>query len=513
MKIRNVIILLAGIIAVNVFVSCTDEQKYSSSSKIKLQFSTDTVSFDTVFTAMSSVTKQIKVYNPYSDAVKIDYITLGSGAVSFFRLNVDGDTSLTVRNVELLGKDSLFIFVKVELNPNNQSNPLLVEDSIIFSFNGKTQSVLLSAYGQDAYYHKSLKDAAHTLKMLEYNSLYNRYDTVNFYYSLANEGSAEQGIEVSGNNIVWKNDKPHVIIDNMVVDSAYTLNLTEGTKIYMGNGSEFWVYTGGSLKARGTTPNPVEFLSLRMQDRYADIPGQWGRIWLWAGSYDNVMDNTVIKNAVIGLQVDTVVNNNHTLELTNTIIANCSQNGLLARGADIYSYNLLVYNTGGSTVKLTMGGSYEFIGCTFANYWSYDGKRNEAVLQLNDYYIDNTYNVQLRRINKADFYNTVIYGSAAENEIDFDLSEDLDSQYLFDHCLVKYDNKEGKSSAFKNCVFNKDPLFVDYTAGDFHTENNSPVIGCGDGIWNNIIPYDIFGIQRLEPPSAGAVENRSRVDG
>ena len=109
MKIRNVIILLAGIIAVNVFVSCTDEQKYSSSSKIKLQFSTDTVSFDTVFTAMSSVTKQIKVYNPYSDAVKIDYITLGSGAVSFFRLNVDGDTSLTVRNVELLGKDSLFI--------------------------------------------------------------------------------------------------------------------------------------------------------------------------------------------------------------------------------------------------------------------------------------------------------------------------------------------------------------------------------------------------------------------
>lgn len=63
----------------------------------------------------------------------------------------------------------------------------------------------------------------------------------------------------------------------------------------MASGADFWVYTGGSLQAQGTTNAPVKFTSLRHQDRYSDIPGQWGKIWFWAGSMDNVLDNVVIK--------------------------------------------------------------------------------------------------------------------------------------------------------------------------------------------------------------------------
>ena len=207
------------------FTSCVNEEEYTKDSSVKLQFSADTVSFDTIFTTIGSVTKQIRVFNPENKAVKLDYITLGGGNHSYFRLNVDGDTSLTVRNIEIPAKDSIFIFIRTELDINNQSNPLLIEDSIIFAFNTKTQSVLLSAYGQDAYYHKP----THSLKLGE---------TI-VPYSLVNEGGKEAGVELNGNDVSWKTDKPHVIIGTCVVDSAFTLNLSDNTQIYMGNNSDF----------------------------------------------------------------------------------------------------------------------------------------------------------------------------------------------------------------------------------------------------------------------------------
>ncbi|MBR1626666.1 MAG: hypothetical protein IJ681_05930 [Bacteroidales bacterium] len=474
------------------FTSCVNEEEYTKDSSVKLQFSADTVSFDTIFTTIGSVTKQIRVFNPENKAVKLDYITLGGGNHSYFRLNVDGDTSLTVRNIEIPAKDYIFIFIRTELDINNQSNPLLIEDSIIFAFNTKTQSVLLSAYGQDAYYHKP----THSLKLGE---------TI-VPYSLVNEGGKEAGVELNGNDVSWKTDKPHVIIGTCVVDSAFTLNLSDNTQIYMGNNSDFWVYKDGTLNASGTTSNPVVFQSLRTQERYADIPGQWGKIWFWAGSKDNKLDNTVVKNATIGIVADTCVNDNHTLELKNTRIENCSSYGLYARGADIYGENVLVQNIGSYAVALTIGGSYEFIGCTFANYWSYSSTRNDAVLLLNDWYEAADGTVQYRRINKCDFHNTVIYGSLFDNEVELDLSETLNSSYTFDHCLIKSSILNNNGRNIVSCIFNKDPQFEDVSLGDLHPSESSPLIKNGNGIYNSVVPYDIYGIYRSDPPCIGAVE-------
>lgn len=497
MKKNFLMAIIVALLCASAFVSCTNEEKYSSSDKITLQFSSDTITFDTIFTTIGSVTKQIRVFNPENDPVKLSYITVASGNTSYFRLNVDGDTSLVAKDVVIGAKDSLFIFVRVELDKNNQSNPLLIEDSIIFAFNGKTQSVLLMAYGQDAYYHKP----THSLKLGEQT----------IQYSLANEGAEEVGVTVSGNYITWKTDKPHVILGTCVVDSAFTLDLSDNTLIYMGNNSDFWVYTDGTLKANGTISNPVVFQSLRTQDRYADIPGQWGKIWLWAGSKDNQMENVVVKNATIGIVVDTCINNNHTLEIKNTRIENCSSIGLYARGADIYAENLLIQNTGSYSLALSLGGSYEFIGSTIANYWSYSKTRTDAALILNDWYEANDGSIQARKIEKCDFHNCIIYGSLFENEIEFDLAENLGSSYSFDHCLIKSTLIKNNNQNIVSCIFNKDPMFVDVAEGDLHLEDSSPAISAGNGIYNNIVPYDIFGTYRLDPPCIGALENRNKV--
>ncbi len=484
--------IISLILLVSGLTSCVNEESYTSDSSVKLQFSSDTITFDTIFTTIGSVTKQIRIFNPENKAVKINYITLANGQASYFRLNVDGDTSLFAKDIEIGAKDSIFVFVRVELEENNQTNPLLIEDSIIINFNNKQQSVLLMAYGQDAYYHKP----KYSLQMGE--------QTIT--YSLANEGGIEAGVVVSGNEIHWNTDKPHVIIGTCVVDSAYTLNLADNTLIYMGNNADLWVYKGGTINAIGTTTNPIVIQSLRTQDRYANIPGQWGKIWLWAGSKDNKMENIRIKNATIGLIVDTCVNNNHTLEIKNAMIQNCSLYGLYSRGADIYAENTLVSNTGDYAVALSIGGSYEFIGCTFVNYWSYSTTRSSATLLLNDWYTSADGNIQKRKIEKCDFHNTIIYGSFIDSEIELDLLSEVGSKYSFDHCLIKSDKLSNNNQNIVSCIFNKDPFFTDISEANYQPLSTSPCNGNGNGIYNSIVPYDIYGVWRVDPPSIGAIE-------
>jgi hypothetical protein len=86
-----------------------------------LDFSEDTVIFDTVFTTIGSITRQFKVYNPSSDEVTISSIYLAGGQQSKYRLNVDGTPGIIFSNVTIQGNDSMFVFVDVTLDPNNQS--------------------------------------------------------------------------------------------------------------------------------------------------------------------------------------------------------------------------------------------------------------------------------------------------------------------------------------------------------------------------------------------------------
>ena len=55
--------ILFFLLTVGLFASCRKEEKLTRSTSAKLEFSVDTVIFDTVFTTIGSATKQLKVYN------------------------------------------------------------------------------------------------------------------------------------------------------------------------------------------------------------------------------------------------------------------------------------------------------------------------------------------------------------------------------------------------------------------------------------------------------------------
>ena len=134
-----------------VTTSCRKDE-IGSSPLYQLSFSADTVIFDTVFTSIGSVTKQLMVYNKNSERIRISSVSLQSGAQSAFRINVDGAAGNTVNDLEIAANDSAYIFVRVTVDPSDENNPFVVEDELRFMTNGNEQRIKLVAWGQNAVY-------------------------------------------------------------------------------------------------------------------------------------------------------------------------------------------------------------------------------------------------------------------------------------------------------------------------------------------------------------------------
>jgi hypothetical protein len=475
-------ILLAIFFLAPVF-SCRKD-KLISDSTAKIDFSTDSILFDTVFTTIGSATRSFTIYNRHNSSIKISSIKFGSGTNSQFRINVDGVPVKSATDIVIPGKDSLFVFVQVNVNPTNQNSPLIIRDSVIFVVNGNVQRVMLEAWGQDAYYHKP-----------------NVFFTNGFAYS------------VITCNSTWINDKPHVIYGYAVVDSGCMLTIKPGTQVYMHKNAVLWVYKDGTLDIQGAAGNPVTFQGDRLEPEYKDIPGQWGKIWLSALSKDNKIDWAVIKNGAIGIQADTVnlVNSNPSLRISNTIIANMSAAAIYGQGAQIYANNCVFGNSGQYSAALTIGGKYSFKHCTFGNYWdAFKSQRTTPLLLINNWYKASNGAPQSRSIDSAYFGNCIIYGNLG-NEIGLDSSAGGNFKYRFENCVIRADGSYNALNTYHNNGFiykNQDPGFKDGTHDDFNISLSSSAKDKGNITIGNMYPNDLNNLPRNvdSAPDIGAYE-------
>jgi hypothetical protein len=203
-------------ISLGYIFSCEDE-KYLTSTDVKLDFSVDTVMFDTIFTTIGSSTQHLKIYNPFDQKILISSIKLAKGETSNFRLNINGVSANEVQNIEIAPFDSMYIFVEVTVNPNGQNLPLVVKDSIEFMTNSNLQHVELLAWGQD-------------FKLIKRQIL---------------------------KNTTWTKDKPYLVYNYAFVDSSSTLTIQPGTRIYFHK--DAGLYAKGKIIAKGTVESPILF--------------------------------------------------------------------------------------------------------------------------------------------------------------------------------------------------------------------------------------------------------------
>jgi hypothetical protein len=492
----RIFLVFPALLFVFIVLLTSCEKEEFESEPFSLEFSEDTIKFDTVFTTIGSATQVFIVYNTGEKDLKVTSIRIATGESSNFRLNVDGVPGKSFTDVEIKANDSIFIFVEVTVDPNNGTTPLIVTDSIIFNTNGLQQDVDLVAWGQDAYFHSAPKNS----------------QIAPFFILDCNE--------------IWNKDKPHVIYGYAIVDSACTLTVNAGTNVHLHPASGIIVATTGTLLVNGTIQENVTFQGDRLGADYKDVPGQWDRIWLSSlnlrtniispGSRNSSIKYAVIKNGTIGLLVDTAFNDDTstvTLHLENTIIKNMALHALALRGSRVNSYNSVFANCGAQTTNILFGGKYNFYHCTFANYWN-NSQRQEPAVSLNNYF-----DVNVRTLYSY-FGNCIIHGNN-ENEFGID-SFPVSGQLNFtiDHTLLKVESSFPTSNPARyNAILKayngiNDPLFTDIDNNIYELDSaNSPAINAGNISITNLSPIlqtDIKGFSRTSAPAPdmGAYERR-----
>lgn len=503
---RLLLLLLIGF-AVSL-TSCRNDFDFESRTG-GLEFSKDTVYLDTVFTDIGSSTYTLKVYNRSDKNISIPSVRLGKGTTSKYRLMVDGMAGQEFENVEMLAKDSMYIFVSVTADVAD-ANPtdFLYTDQILFGDGINPQKVELVTLIQDAIFLYPQKFSDGTTETLPIGD-----DEIYGFF-------LDEADPTNGNELHWTNTKPYVVYGYAAVPSTKTLVVDAGARVHFHAESGLIVANNASIHVNGTTSltedleNEVIFEGDRLEPDFAEVPGQWGAIWLTQGSTNNQIKNLTIKNATVGI----LVSGNDgsptpTLNIENTQIYNCANVGLLARTGNIEGRNVVINNCGQTAFAGSFGGSYEFTHCTFANYWS---SPTQTSVLLDDYIQTDTGNV-VEPLTKANFKNCIIYGSS---NLAISLKKEGTSfNYNFDHCLIKFIDPGNLISNTELYQFSTNPKFANCIIAtnsssnrpDFKAPSNNELIIGEDSAAKGTADFtyssgttDILNQSRSNPSDMGA---------
>ncbi len=427
--------LILIFVASIVFGSCRKELQITDDPSANLQFSTDTVFFDTVFTTIGTTTKRIKIYNRANNAVNISKIDLvEQTAFANYRLNVDGIASNHIRDIEIPANDSIFAFIEVTINPSAANLPFLISDSIMFETNGNRQKVDVVAYGQNA----------------------------NFYRDSVLTG-----------NIRFTNDKPYVIFGGILIDTLSKLTIDPGCKIYLHK--DAIILAKGTLEVNGTKNDSVTFQGDRREIQYYNEPGQWSGIQFLPGSVNNLINYACIKGSVFGVIIGTLPLYGITpeLKITNSIIKYSQVTGIFGIAGSLRAYNNLIFACGQYGVLTQFGGQYEFIHNTIA-LTNFDMNRESPAVAFTDYVKVN--NIPVGNNLIVNFKNNIVTGTGDEEYF-------IDSKHTTPAVVItEYNMLKTKQNWSSTNLKNLNPQFSDPSLSlsnnfteNYRLKSNSPL--------------------------------------
>jgi hypothetical protein len=425
-----------------IIFSCCKKNSFITNPDAALNISADTLKFDTVFTSAGSIVQGFKIININDEKLKLSSIKLMGGSSSSFKINIDGASTTELNNIDIESNDSLYVFVQVNINPAAGNLPFIISDSILISYNGNKKFVQLQAYGQNAVFLDSRR--------------------------------------LSG-SVRFTKDLPYVILGGLLIDSSATLSVDKGARIFIH--ADAPILVDGRLIATGTKDEKIIFTGDRLDPDYKDLPASWPGIYFNPSSQNNSLQFTVIKNAYQGLIAQGISTTaNPKLKISQCLIDNIYDAGVLAINSTIYADNSLISNCG-SNILLAYGGNYKFTHCTVASYGNIFLEHKNPVLQVYNFVVqDNqTYTADLT----ASFTNCIFWGDGGnvDNEVVVKKQGATIFNVTFDHVLYKA-STDPTDAVFTVAPIKQDPLFDSINTSkfqfDFHFNNtNSPAINVG----------------------------------
>lgn len=446
---KNILLLVA---LVALLTACI-EDNFSTSTTDVLEFSTDSVKFDTVITAQSTPTKQFVVYNRGKKQLRISSIKMaGRSDKGHFYLNVDGVKGTEFHDVEVRGNDSIYVFVESYLDEMRQDAPVEISDLIEFETNGVKQQVVAHAWGQDVVRLHG--------------------DTI-------------------GRSVHFTADKPYLIYDTLFVALGATLTLDAGaTLLFHDKGA---MRVAGRLVANGTQERPVVLRGDRLDHVVGTInfdimSGQWGGVIFTPPTRLNELHHVTMSGSSIGMHVSASDTLTRALYLHNCVLHNASTSVFTSGGAWVDAVGTEFSDAAESVVNF-IGGKVNLVQCTLANYYLFKAPTDPIIfvyLQDDDHVVDEL---------KARFDNCVIYGNTSE----INMGDLTGTDVMLRYCLLKSAGDDDAN--FISCVWQGDPKF--YTERekyifDYRLHDESDAIGRGNpALCPASARYDRYGQDRL----------------
>lgn len=338
------------ILTVLLCMACADDDNFSTSSALKLDFSVDTLKLDTVFSRTPSSTYTFWVHNRNDEGIRLSSVRLKRGNQSGFRVNVDGSyldnaNGAVVSDLEIRRKDSLLVFVELTAPETHQPEPSEIADELVFSIeSGKEQSVRLQAWAWAA------------LKL---------YDPIIVKDS------------------VIESMKPLIIYGEMRVEEGVTLNL-RNTTLFFHDGSGMAVY--GSLKTENCLMRGDRLDRMFPYLPYDRVSGQWSGIQLFDSSKNNILINTEIRNSINGLVCQSQVLDTTAVKLRmeGCIVHNGQGVGVQTVNSNVVFKDCQLSNMQRDCMVI-IGGMAEISYCTLAQFYPFSGDRGAALHFTNEY--------------------------------------------------------------------------------------------------------------------------------
>lgn len=479
---HRVFYLLIGLAAV-LMCSCTS--RISSDPSLRLSFSVDTLRFDTVFTGLGTATQRITIFNPNKQALCISRASMQEG--KYFQVNIDGESDPTrLSNLTILGGDSLFVFVKVKIDPTDALSPVLVTDRLLLDVNDHTEAIVMEAYGQNVQILRSV--------------------------------ATDQSLHLTA-------DKPYLIYNYLYIDSLATLTMDAGTRLYFYSGAQLIVR--GSWEANGTLEQPILLRSHRLDNIYDSVPynlvaGQWDGVFLMPGAgmaptYElNYVDIMSSAEGIYCYNTDWKTGSElPTLHLTNSRIHNLAEYGLVLINMDATLANTEISNAAQYCVY-TSGGTHTFIHTTIASYFgntsvNYQNAQQKDVAAL---YIDNAQKTHAPM--QTYVYNSVITGVRQNNLL---LATPFPATYPgeISHSYLRSDSISSPIAHDNIYWRTNDTVYVNdcfsyhgHVYYDFRPDTVSVLSGIADTIHALLYPTDRYGRERRLPAAAGCYEPKER---
>lgn len=458
--------------------SCREEQ-VSYDPELKLTLSVDSLPFDTVLTGYGTSTRRVVLRNPNANALTIESVVFRDG--KYFRVNMDGEADATRwQSVTIRGKDSAYIFVRAYIDPLGQDNPLIINDELLFCYNGNQTVLRLSAIGQDV-------------------TVLNKAD-----YALSTHFPA---------------NKPYLVLDTLIFRQKLTIDA--GATFYMHNKAV--IFALGDVSAEGTLDEPIIFRGYRTDHLFDSVPyayasGQWNGIYmlhegLKRHSYKFRYVDVLSGNVGLFCQSENTSSPLPSLTVDGCRIHNMSVYGIVCLNTDATIVNTEVSNCASYGVYL-QGGKHNLVHNTIAAYFGYPYTN----LNIHSTQREDVAAVFINNLSKqmapmqTYMYNNIVTG-ARENSLV--LAAPLPEYYIgaFKGNYLRADTF--RLPQFEANVYAKDSdtvfvnnhyLYKEYRYFDFHLDSVSPAIGIGDPDAAGSYPTDREGRSRTGRVDAGCYQ-------